>query len=135
MGTIHVERQIAADPVSTALLLTSPSAPEWWPGLHVTDRSGSRLRAVLSSHGDDACLELEALPPRRTPTSFIAHFTVYGGPFDPDTGSDGTVVLSYAQDGTHVAFTLDDPQGDLEADARRFVANLARAAERRASAA
>lgn len=148
-------RRIGADPASTALLLAGPAALELWPGVRrvgeVAGRAlveadlgpapeGSAAPASLST-----AASVRALPPQRTPTSFVTRFA-WTGPGLPVT--EGTLTLAYAPgaDGaptTHAALTLDsegleasrtDARG-LQAMADGFLANLARAAESRNRAA
>lgn len=141
----HVSRRIAADPTSTALLLAGSNALELWPGLRrVAEVSG---RVVVETDIRDAAraASVRALPPQRTPTSFLTRFE-WAGPGLPAT--HGELTLSYAEpDGEGVATTAEllltgtGFEGTvLDADlleemARGFLANLAHAAELRNRAA
>ncbi|MCW2544551.1 MAG: hypothetical protein JWM40_2103 [Frankiales bacterium] len=142
----RVTRRIAADPTSTALLLAGPTAFELWPGVRrVADVGG---RVVVETEVDaerTAAASVRALPPKRTPTSYVTRFT-WVGPGLPET--DGELTLAYAPGadgelGTHAALVLDttDPTGSmldgrtLMTMAEGFLANLARAAELRSHAA
>ncbi len=145
----RVVRRIGADPTSTALLLAGPAALELWPGVRRVGVVGGRALVEAEIVAQDtpvptpACVR--ALPPQRTPTSFVTRFA-WTGPGLP--GTEGVLTLAYAPgaDGspsTHAALTLDsdgleDSQvdaGTLEAMAEGFLANLARAAESRNRAA
>ncbi len=148
----RVVRRIGADPTSTALLLAGPAALELWPGVRRVGEVGGRALVeaeLVAAREEGECVptaaSVRALPPQRTPTSFVTRFA-WTGPGLP--GTDGTLTLAYAPgaDGTpstHAALTLDsagleDSRVDartLEAMAEGFLANLARAAESRNRAA
>lgn len=148
----RVARRIGADPTSTALLLAGPAALELWPGVRRVGDAGGRalveaelLPARAESERVPTAASVRALPPQRTPTSFVTRFawTGLGLPV-----TEGTLTLGYAPgaDGapsTHASLTLDSDglegsrmdAGTLEAMAEGFLANLARAAESRNRAA
>lgn len=145
---ISVSRRIAADPTSTALLLAGPAAVELWPGVRRVGNVGGRtlveteLAGVPDAVPTAACVR--ALPPRRTPTSFVTRFT-WVGPGLP--GTAGVLTLGYAP-GDHVPSTRADLVLDsdelatsrlscsaLTAMAEGFLENLAGAAESRSRAA
>lgn len=146
----RVVRRIGADPTSTALLLAGPTALELWPGVRLVGEAGGRVlvEAALSPEQDGAvptAASVRALPPQRTPTSFVTRFA-WTGPGLPVT--EGTLTLAYAPgaDGapsTQAALVLDSTgvvgsrvdAGALTAMAEEFLANLARAAESRNRAA
>ncbi len=131
-STVQVSRDLAADPTGAALLLTSADALRWWPGLKVDAREGGHTLAVtVASRRTLERLHIEALPPRRTPTSFVARFQVSGGSYDR---TDGAVTLVRHGDGTRATLALDGPREDLAVPARRFLDGLAKAAESRAAA-
>ena len=146
---IRVVRRIGADPTSTALLLAGPAAMELWPGVRRVGEVGGRILVEAELDPDrermPTAASVRALPPRRTPTSFITRFT-WTGPGLPVT--DGTLTLAYAPgvDGapaTSAALDLDSAdvvgsrvdEATLTAMAEGFLANLARAAESRNRAA
>ena len=118
----RVTRRIAADPTSTALLLAGPAAVELWP----------------------QPASVRALPPRRTPTSYVTRFE-WSGPGLPTTTAELTLayVPGAAVPSTAAALLLHSPDPDgsradaasLTTLAEEFLANLALTAERRASAA
>ena len=148
----RVVRRIGADPTSTALLLAGPAALELWPGVRRVGEVGGRalVEAELEVAREESeriptAASVRALPPRRTPTSFVTRFA-WTGPGLPVT--DGTLTLAYAPgaDGapsTHAALELQSTgvadsrvdAGALVAMAEGFLANLARAAESRSRAA
>lgn len=144
MATIAVDRVIAADPTSTALLLAGPTAFDLWPG--VTRVAPGLVDAVLA--GRAARVRVRARPPRRLPTSYVTRFE-FAGDGLPET--TGTVTLSYAASpdlpvatAATVSLTWEPAGGAGErarvaaafrAMAGGFVANLAAAAEARADAA
>lgn len=147
----RVVRRIGADPTSTALLLAGPAAMELWPGVRRVGEVGGRalveaeLDARDQAEPGPTAAAVRALPPRRTPTSFVTRFA-WSGPGLPVT--EGTLTLAYAPGAagapsTHAALTLDSAglagsrvdEGTLTAMAEGFLANLARAAESRNRAA
>ena len=145
----RVTRRIGADPTSTALLLAGPAALELWPGVRRVGEVGGRalVEAELTDEGDrvPTAASVRALPPRRTPTSYVTRFA-WTGPGLPVT--EGELTLAYAPGAegapcTSAALTLDsvgvaasrlDVAG-LAAMAEGFLSNLARAAESRSRAA
>lgn len=145
--TITVDRVIAADPTSTALLLAGPTALDLWPG--VTRLAPGLVSACVPSlAAHPAEVHVRALPPRRLPTSYVTRFA-FAGPSLPST--DGAVTLAYAAcAGVPVAtsatlsltFTPSGGPGErsrvaaaFRAMALGFLDNLAAAAEARADAA
>jgi hypothetical protein len=145
MATITVDRVIAADPTSTALLLAGPTALDLWPG--VTRVGGVSGRLLVSADVPAlaprcARVLVRAVPPRRLPTSYVTRFS-FGGDGLPET--EGSVTLTYADRGTLALLTLAWP-ADPSVEGRRvtaaframaegFLANLATAAEERSDAA
>lgn len=137
--------RIAADPTSTALLLTGPAALELWPGVRrVGDAGGLALVETDLPSERRTAATVRALPPRRTPTAFVTRFQ-WSGPDLP--GTTGELRLSYAR-GEEAPATLaelvltSDGLEDTELDAevltalaQGFLGNLRRAAEERSSAA
>lgn len=157
---VRVSRRIGAEPTSTALLLAGPTALELWPGVRRVGEVGGRALVEAELQLSQTVLERSptaaaviAHPPRRTPTSFVTRFA-WTGPGLPVT--DGVLTLSYApglerlrevsrpvSSATEAELVLDadglsesrmDEQA-LTGMAEGFLANLARAAERRRSAA
>lgn len=150
-GTLRtrVARQIDADPTSTALLLAGPTALDLWPGVRRVGEAGgrvlveARLRDAARSIDDPAmtAAAVRALPPKRTPTSYVTRFA-WTGPSLPVT--TGELVLTYAGgSATTAVLTLDSAdmqvsalrEEDLQAMCEGFLDNLARAAEERSRAA
>jgi hypothetical protein len=140
----RVTRRIAADPTSTALLLAGPTAFELWPGVRRVADVGGRVvvETDLPTQGT-AAVSVRALPPRRTPTSYVSRFE-WVGPGLPETTAELTLAYAPGADGevsTHAALVLDSAGFELldakalTAMAEDFLANLARAAERRSHAA
>jgi hypothetical protein len=142
----RVTRRIAADPTSTALLLAGPSALELWPGVRrVADVGGRMVVETQLPARRTAAASVRALPPRRTPTSYVSRFE-WAGPGLPETTAQLTLAYAPGADGelgTHAALVLDSHGFDpdvldtraLNAMAEGFLANLARAAEQRSHAA
>ena len=141
----RVTRRISADPTSTALLLAAPAAVELWPGVRRVGEAGGRalVEAVLPAEPQTAAT-VRALPPRRTPTSFVTRFE-WAGPGLPRT--TGELTLAYLAGGatpaTAASLSLDSAdvedsrvdRATLTEMAEGFLANLAVAAERRSTAA
>lgn len=143
----QVSRRIAADPTSTALLLAGPTAFELWPGLRRVAEVSGRVVVEADLPQGARAVSVRALPPQRTPTSYLTRFE-WAGPGLPATS--GELRLSYApaeQGGaaaaTHAELVLTSSgfegtalrAGELEAMARGFLANLGEAAELRNRAA
>lgn len=140
--TTRTTRAIAADPTSTALLLTGPAALELWPGVRRVGTAGPHalVETDLPSARRTAAT-VRALPPQRTPTAFVTRFE-WAGPDLP--GTSGELRLTYAAGpgGTHAELVLDSEVGsgelddaELQALADGFLENLSRAAEDRSTAA
>jgi hypothetical protein len=140
-----VRRRIAADPTSTALLLAGPTALELWPGLRRVAEVSGRVVVEADIHDTARAASVRALPPQRTPTSYLTRFE-WVGPGLPAT--TGELRLGYAptedgEIGTSAELVLTSSGFDgtdldaatLEAMAEGFLANLARAAEIRNRAA
>ena len=146
MTRTRVSRRIAADPTSTALLLAGPTALELWPGVRrVADVSGRVVVETDLTPVRSLAASVRALPPRRTPTSYVTRFE-WTGPGLPAT--TGELTLGYAHGvgeapATAAALVLDSDglEGSaldgstLTEMAAGFLANLAAAAETRSSAA
>ena len=143
-----VARRIAADPTSTALLLAGPTALELWPGLRrVAEVSGRVVVEADIRHAARAA-SVRALPPQRTPTSYLTRFE-WAGPGLPATSGELTLTYAPARDGedgevrtsAELVLTSSGFEGTvLDADtltdmAEGFLANLAEAAELRNRAA
>lgn len=145
---IRVHRRIDADPTSTALLLAGPSAMELWPGVRRVGEVDGRALVETELTGESAPVPtaacVRALPPRRTPTSFVTRFAWFG-PGLP--GTEGVLTLGYAPGAgvpsTRAELVLDSDQlersrlsrDSLAVMAEGFLANLAHAAESRSRAA
>lgn len=137
---------IAADPTSTALLLAGPTAFDLWPGVRrVADVSGHTVVETDLTPERVVAASVRALPPKRTPTSYVTRFEWEGSGLPSTTG---TLTLGYAptadgEVGTHASLVLDSSGFDasdlapaeLAAMAEGFLRNLARAAELRSRAA
>ena len=77
MSTVTATRIVPADPASTALLLSGPSAIEFWPGVNRIDGLTSPVQVHASLAGDeDRSMIITAQPPRRTPTAYVTDFSV-----------------------------------------------------------
>lgn len=149
---VRVSRTIAADPTSTALLLAGPTAIDLWPDLRRTGEQDGRVlvETALATVGESSTGRVRALPPRRTPTSYVTSFETTA-PSTPPTTTRGTLTLTYAPsagDGlvnTRAVLELSVDGADarengpvdlrLRAQAKGFLANLAVAAEARNRAA
>ena len=156
----RAERQIAADPTSTALLLAGPSALELWPGVRRLGEVGGRVLVEVDAPGAAGteadrgtgadrgpgpvtAASVTAPPPRRTPTAFGTRFA-WTGPDLP--GTDGVLTLTYApgegRPSTRAELVLDSTglessrldEAGLARMAQAFLANLGEAAESRRAA-
>lgn len=139
--TQHIE----ADPTSTALLLAGPTAIDLWPGLRRVAEVSGRVVVETDLPDRPAAASVRALPPQRTPTSYLSRFE-WAGPGLPATTAELTLVFEAGPDGAHgtraelvllgSGFTgtvLDE--ATLTTMAQGFLANLAEAAENRNCAA
>jgi hypothetical protein len=133
--TTRASRRIAADPTSTALLLAGPTAMELWPGVRRVGDAGGRVlvEAELPSVASPTSAAVRALPPRRTPTSFVTRFE-WAGPGLPLTAGELTLAYAPGADGTPSTFAALEACA-LQSMAEAFLDNLALAAEQRSSAA
>ncbi len=149
---VQATRQIDADPTSTALLLAGPTALDLWPGVRRLGEVGGRVLveaelrddAVHAPLGTVTAATVRALPPRRTPTSYVTTFAWIGAGL-PVT--EGELVLTYApgslRPGTTAVLILHSVglaqsallASDLVRMSDGFLDNLARAAEARCQAA
>lgn len=142
-----ITRRIAADPTSTALLLAGPTAIELWPGTRRIGGAGrfALVETELPAAAGVTAATVRALPPHRTPTSYVTRFT-FSGPGLPAT--EGTLTLGYTPGRTGTLATTATlellcvptigsqlTQARLEALATGFLANLAATAEARSRAA
>ena len=138
------ERQIWADPTSTALLLAGPTALDLWPGVRRVGEVGGRVLVELDEPADlRTAASVTARPPRRTPTAFVTRFA-WTGPGLPVT--EGVLTLTYAPGegtpSTRAQLVLDSEgleasrldAAALARSAAGFLANLAHAAQSRRAA-
>jgi hypothetical protein len=141
MPEIVLSSQVAAEPASLALLLAGPTAVELWPGARRIGEFGDRLTVEADlPDGEQSEVHLQALPPHRTPTSFVIRFE-YSGDGVPRT--NGTITLTSQGNGSsRVELALRWEGGidrlireDTEAKAASFLTTLATTAEERSSAA
>jgi hypothetical protein len=153
--TVRAERILAADPTSTALLLAGPTAMELWPGLTRTADLGSHVEADATIPAFRAerpvRVSVRALPPRRTPTAFVTRFSFSGAGLPTTTG---VLTLTHEPGAGRASATSALLRLDWSARsgsgrlldrvvagramrdmAEQFLANLATAAEERATAA
>ena len=142
----RVAQRIAADPTSTALLLAGPTAFELWPGVRrVADVKGGMVVETDLTPERAVAASVRALPPQRTPTSYVTRFQ-WAGPGLPTTAGELTLAYAPAAEGmlaTQATLVLDSEPLDgsaldedsLAAMARGFLVNLAKAAEQRNRAA
>jgi len=143
----RVVRRITADPTSTALLLTGPAAIDLWPGVRRVGDAGGRalVETELPDTGATTAAAVRALPPRRTPTSYVTRFDWTGHGL-PSTKAVLTLAYAPAPDGVLTTHAVLELASDLTAEVRvdearlrgmatTFLDNLGRAAEQRSEAA
>lgn len=145
----RVTRTIAADPTGTALLLAGPTAMELWPGVRRIAEVSGRVVVETEINDASAAASVRALPPKRTPTSYLTRFE-WAGPGLPATTAELTLTFAPTEAGAEAGAVhtlaelvltssgfegtvLDEPT--LERMADGFLANLALVAEARSSAA
>lgn len=137
---VRLDRRIAADPASAALLCSEPGAPELWPGVRRTDDDTTVVVVGGRRGRRDRHVEVRTSPPARTPTAFVCGFEVAEG---GQRRLTGRLELAYDErpggaPGTRAHLVLDPvdlgpaEQTEVARGAERFLANLARAAEARA---
>lgn len=92
---IRVDRRIAADPTSTALLLAGPTALDLWPGVRRVGVVDGRVlvEAEIPEQRRSTAATVLVEPPRRTPTSFVTRFEWVGPAL---ARTRGELTLSYA---------------------------------------
>lgn len=141
MSTVCVERPIAADPSSVALLLSGPTGVALWPGVQNVQEAGEPTRVLADVPGRGRVrVDVSTAAPVRTPTAFVVAFR-----FDGEVpATSGALVLDFvaAADGsrptTRAALRLayPGPEPDrLRSLASAFLDNLATVAEQRSHAA
>lgn len=141
----RVTKIISADPTSTALLLAGPTAFELWPGVRRVAEVRGRVVVETDLTSHQLAASVRALPPQRTPTSYVTKFDWNGVGLPATTGE---LTLDYAptgdgEVGTHATLVLESTFGSetavdeqaLRVMASGFLLNLAQAAERRNRAA
>ena len=141
--SIEFERTFSADPTSGVLLLAAPAAAELWPGASlVSSEPGDHTRVTVANVAEP--ILVRAMPPQRTPTSFVIRFT-FVVPGQPQV--DGELTLTHAEVDSdesrativrlamHVTDTATELARILSAGAPGFLDNLAAAAEGRSRAA
>lgn len=105
MSTVTATRIVPADPASTALLLSGPSALDLWPGLSRESGLLSPVAARAALAGDEhRRVVIRSQPPRRTPTAYVTAFDI-----DADGLPSATGTLRVARQGWF-------PDVDAEAD-------------------
>lgn len=154
MARIRVERSIAADPTSTALLLAGPSGLDLWPNVERVHQLPDRLVAETDVATFTARrpirVDVRLEPPQRLPLAYVMRFEA-SGPGMPDT--TGVLTLTYepyrGRLGTSALLRLDyslatgegrlldrwRAASELRGLSETFLDNLATAAESRADAA
>lgn len=143
---IRVDRHIAADPTSTALLLAGPAALDLWPGVRRIGAVDGRVlvEAEIPEQRRSTAATVLVEPPRRTPTSFVTRFE-WVGPSIPHTRGELTLTYAPGEAGPSTAALLvldsDELAGSavtgatLHALADAFLDNLRELAESRSRAA
>jgi hypothetical protein len=143
---IRVDRRIAADPTSTALLLAGPSALDLWPGVRRVGAVDGRVlvEADIPEQRRSTAATVLVEPPRRTPTSFVTRFE-WAGPALPRTSGELTLTYARGAEGPSTAARLVLDSEDLAGSALSqrtlqgladvFLENLRELAESRSSAA
>lgn len=141
----RVSQHIEAEPTSTALLLAGPTAIDLWPGLRRVAEVSGRVVVETDLPERAAAASVRALPPQRTPTSYLTRFE-WAGPGLPATSAQLTLAFETGPGGepgtraellllgSGFAGTVLD-EATLTAMAQGFLANLAHAAESRNRAA
>lgn len=99
MSTVRLERHVAADPTSLALLLAGPAAYPLWPGVAAVEAAGDGghgtvLRLTLpDGSAGEIPVRVTTRPPRRALFDrYVLRFTAAS----PGRSIDGVLTLEYA---------------------------------------
>lgn len=139
--SIELQRDVAADPASVALLLAGPGAAAAWPGVKSIQSVGEPMQVCAEVPGRGplrAVVFTQA--PVRTPTAFVFGFTVSATGLP---GFRGRLLIGHSFDtggvsGSRLQLSLDyegDSPERLHDLAEGFLKNLCEIAEGRSRAA
>lgn len=134
MPTLRLERRVTADPTSTALRLSAPTAVELWPGVRRIGEIDGRLLVEAQAPVGTAEVTVRAWAPRRTPVAFVIRFSLAPSAGEPVPHVEGTLVLRYdTAQSTRAELALELDAGPellewVRAQAQLFLDNLAAAA-------
>jgi hypothetical protein len=102
---LTASRVVAGEPAVVALLMTGPEAVNFLPQTTLTSILPGELSGVIQVDGQaDRRMRVSSAPPRRTPTAYIATFSVDIDGLPPTTGA--LHVMSAGPSESRVDFSL-----------------------------
>jgi hypothetical protein len=85
---LSASRVVAGDPAVVALLMTGPEAADFLPHTTLTSILPGQLSGMIQVDGhEERRMHVTSAAPRRTPTAYIATFTVEIDGLPPTSGS------------------------------------------------
>jgi hypothetical protein len=86
--TLSASRAVTGDPAVVALLMTGPEAVNFLPKTTLTSILPGQLTGLIQVSGqDERRMHVSSAAPRRTPTAYIATFSVDIDGLPPTTGA------------------------------------------------
>jgi hypothetical protein len=132
--TLSASRAVTGDPAVVALLMTGPEAANFLPQTTLTSILPGELSGMIELSGEEARrMHVTSAAPRRTPTAYIATFSVEIDGLPPTTGA--LHVMSAGPGESRVDFSLtsaDTIPAELEAMFEVIVTGFFDALERAA---
>jgi hypothetical protein len=103
--SLSASRVVIGDPAVVALLMTGPAAVDFLPQTTLTSILPGQLSGVIQVGGqDERRMHVTSAAPRRTPTAYIATFSVEIDGLPPTNGA--LHVMSHGLGESRVDFTL-----------------------------
>jgi hypothetical protein len=103
--TLSASRAVTGDPAVVALLMTGPEAVNFLPKTTLTSILPGQLTGLIQVSGqDERRIHVSSAAPRRTPTAYIATFSVDIDGLPPTTGA--LHVMSAGPGESRVDFSL-----------------------------
>jgi hypothetical protein len=139
--TLSASRVVVGDPAVVALLMTGPAAADFLPQTTLTSILPGRLSGVIQVDGEaDRRMRVNSAAPRRTPTAYIATFTVEIDGLPPTTGALHVMSAGPGESRVDFSLTSDDTippelHGMFEVIVKGFFDALERAAREQTRAA
>jgi hypothetical protein len=139
--TLSASRVVAGDPAVVALLMTGPAAADFLPQTTLTSILPGQLSGIIQIGGqEERRMHVISAAPRRTPTAYIASFSVEIDGLPPTTGT--LHVMSAGPGESRVDFSVSSAEpmppeleGMFEVIVTGFFDSLERAAREQSRAA